>query len=178
MSFLPDAYAEVDPIKTVHGLLGQRKRWINGSFFAFQKVKKQLGEHEKTYGFECMLHLQMFYLTLMNSLSYFAPSFFLFTVHIAMQAFRADVLTKVLSGSVPDPNNSQFYNGFVYTIDFIYVLLITSIIFFSLHLTNSNKKFKPYIYAVSTLFGFFSMIVFIVLFVDVVRGLQDGAACK
>lgn len=40
MSFLPDAYAEVDPIKTVHGLLGQRKRWINGSFFAFEKVKK------------------------------------------------------------------------------------------------------------------------------------------
>jgi cellulose synthase/poly-beta-1,6-N-acetylglucosamine synthase-like glycosyltransferase len=35
MTFLPDAYAEVDPIKTVHGLLGQRKRWINGSFFAF-----------------------------------------------------------------------------------------------------------------------------------------------
>lgn len=40
MAYLPDAYAEVDPIKTVHGLLGQRKRWINGSFFAFEKVKK------------------------------------------------------------------------------------------------------------------------------------------
>lgn len=40
IKFLPDAYAEVDPIKTVHGLLGQRKRWINGSFFAFEKVKK------------------------------------------------------------------------------------------------------------------------------------------
>lgn len=40
MTYLPDAYAEVDPIKTVHGLLGQRKRWINGSFFAFEKVKK------------------------------------------------------------------------------------------------------------------------------------------
>jgi len=35
MAFLPDAYAEVDPMKTVHGLLGQRKRWINGSYFAF-----------------------------------------------------------------------------------------------------------------------------------------------
>ena len=45
MAFLPDAYAEVDPIKTVHALLGQRKRWINGSFFAFEKVKKELSEH-------------------------------------------------------------------------------------------------------------------------------------
>ena len=37
--FLPDAYAEVDPIKTVHGLMGQRKRWINVSYFAFEKDK-------------------------------------------------------------------------------------------------------------------------------------------
>ena len=45
MAFLPDAYAEVDPMKTVHGLLGQRKRWINGSYFAFEKVKKELSIH-------------------------------------------------------------------------------------------------------------------------------------
>ncbi len=39
LAYLPDAYAWVDPIKTLYGLLGQRKRWINGSFFAFDKVK-------------------------------------------------------------------------------------------------------------------------------------------
>lgn len=39
LKYLPDAYAWVDPIKNLHGLLGQRKRWINGSFFAFDKVK-------------------------------------------------------------------------------------------------------------------------------------------
>ena len=33
--YIPDAYAEVDPIKTVDELMGQRNRWINGSFFAF-----------------------------------------------------------------------------------------------------------------------------------------------
>jgi hypothetical protein len=121
--------------------------------------------------------MQMFYLTLMNALSYLAPSFFLFTVHIAMEAFRADVLTKILGGVVPDQNNNELYNGFVYTMDFIYVILIFSIVFFSLHLTNSNTKFKPYLYAVSTLFGIFSIIVFTVLLVDVVRGLVDGAAC-
>ena len=38
--FMPDAYAEVDPIKTVNGLMGQRKRWINGSNFAFEKVQR------------------------------------------------------------------------------------------------------------------------------------------
>lgn len=39
LEYLPDAYAWVDPIKNLHGLLGQRKRWINGSFFAFDSVK-------------------------------------------------------------------------------------------------------------------------------------------
>ena len=36
LTYIPDAYAWVDPMKTLHGLLGQRKRWINGSFFAFE----------------------------------------------------------------------------------------------------------------------------------------------
>lgn len=124
-----------------------------------------------------MLHIQMFYLTLMNALSYLAPAFFLFTVHIAMEAFRADVLPKVFVGLVNDPNQNEFYNGFVYTMDFIYVILIMSIVFFSLHLTNGNQKYKPYLYAVSTLFGLFSIIVFAVLAVDVIRGLVDSSAC-
>lgn len=39
LKYLPDAYAWVDPMKNLHTLLGQRKRWINGSFFAFEKVR-------------------------------------------------------------------------------------------------------------------------------------------
>ena len=104
MAFLPDAYAFVDPMKTVHGLLGQRKRWINGSYFAFEKVKKELAAHEKENGFECMLNIQLLYLSLMNALAYFSPSLFLFTVHIAMEAFRADVLVLVLKNVVRNHN--------------------------------------------------------------------------
>jgi cellulose synthase/poly-beta-1,6-N-acetylglucosamine synthase-like glycosyltransferase len=167
----------VDPIKTVHGLLGQRKRWINGSFFAFEKVKKELGAHEEKKGFEFCLNLQIFYLTLMNSLAYFAPALFLFTVHIAMDAFRSDILSSLFTGLIGDANHSQLLDSFVYTMDFIYVMLICSIIYYSLHLTNSNKNFKPYIYAVSTIFGIFAISVFVVLAVDVFRGLIDNAAC-
>lgn len=40
LAYLPDAYSEVDPIMTLHSMFGQRRRWINGSFFAFEKVKE------------------------------------------------------------------------------------------------------------------------------------------
>ena len=81
MHYLPDAFAEVDPMKTVHGLLGQRRRWINGSMFAFSKVKKEL---DRDNSCEPCLSLQVLFLTFMNFLAYIAPCIFLFTVHIAM----------------------------------------------------------------------------------------------
>lgn len=111
----------------------------------------------------------------MNALSYFAPSFFLFTVHIAMEAFRDDVLTKVLANIIVDPNHSEFYNAFVYTMDFFYTLLTASIIFYSLHLPSSHSKFKPLIYSVSTIYGLFMVTVFAVLLVDIIRGLISSS---
>lgn len=95
-----------------------------------------------------------------------------------MDAFRSDVLVRLLNGVVGDSNNSQVYNAFVYTMDFIYVMLIMTIVFLSLHLTNRHKRFMPYIYGVSTLFGLFMVCVFLVLVVDIFRGLLNNAACK
>lgn len=179
MAFLPDAYAEVDPMKNIHSLLGQRKRWINGSFFAFDKVKKELNEHEKKKGFECGLNLQIFYLTFMNSLSYFAPAFFLFTVHIAMEAFRQGVLVPFIQGEgVSDVNSSKVLKAFVYTIDFIYVLLLMTLVFYSWHFKSNDKNFMPYIYGISTIFGLFMVCVFLVLAVDIFKGFIYGDACN
>jgi chitin synthase len=172
MAFLPDAYAEVDPIKTVHGLLGQRKRWINGSYFAFEKVKKELSAYEKENGCEFFLNLQILYLTFMNSMSYFSPALFMFTVHIAIQAFRYDVLSRWLSSAI-SPDVLDF---FVYTVDFIYVMMISSIIFYSLHFKNNVKEFKYKIYLVSTVFGIFMLIIMGVLLVDIVSGLINNSS--
>jgi len=88
------------------------------------------------------------------------------------------VLTKVLSGVVNNPDGSQFYNAFVFTIDFIYVMLIMTIIFLSLHLNHKHKRLIPYIYGISTLFGLFMACVVIVLVVDILRGLISQEACN
>jgi hypothetical protein len=87
-------------------------------------------------------------------------------------------LVKVLNGTVNNPNDSEFYNAFVYTMDFIYVVLMLSIVFFSLHLQSTAKKFKTFLYGVSTVLGIFSIAVFIVLLVDVLRGLINESGCK
>lgn len=100
LDYLPDSHAWVDPIKNLHGLLGQRKRWINGSFFAFESVKNTMKTSAMN---DCCLKLQIFYLTIMNMLAFVSPALFLFTIHIAMFAFRdwffGDVLRAVNIGS-------------------------------------------------------------------------------
>ena len=92
--FMPDAYAEVDPIKTVNGLMGQRKRWINGSNFAFEKVQKEMDQYksQKNKVVDMFLKLQIFYLNFSNFLVYFAPAILLFTFHLTMQALKEQVL--------------------------------------------------------------------------------------
>ena len=86
MAHLPDTYADVAPIKTVHGLLGQKKKWINGSYFALEKVQKVLSDSkdDNSLGHKLALNFQLFYLNLTFSLLFFTPSFFLFFLHLAM----------------------------------------------------------------------------------------------
>lgn len=62
--------------------------------------------------------------------------------------------------------------------DFIYVMMLSGVIFFSIHFKNGSPYFKPFIYGVSTVFGIFMLIVMAVLFVDIVRGLVSGSTRK
>lgn len=57
-------------------------------------------------------------------------------------------------------------------------MMLGCLLYMSLHLTNNNQRYKPYIYAISTIFGIFAFAVFLVLLVDVIRGLSDNATCN
>jgi len=113
----------------------------------------------------------------MNTLSYFAPAIFLFTIHIAMEAFRADVLPYFFKGIITNTDSSSFLSAFVYTMDFMYVILMGSMIFLSINLAHNNVKFKPYLYFISTVLGLFQVIVFILLAVDLIRSTQNQSSC-
>lgn len=115
----------------------------------------------------------------MNTLSFVSPALFLFTCHVAMVAFKVDVLrnTDLPLSEFFSENLSQFI---VYLIDFVYIMLYLALIFFSMHLTNKNKKFLPYLYITSTMLGILSIVIFVLLGVDLVRGLADpdSASCN
>ena len=113
----------------------------------------------------------MLFLSFMNILGYISPSLFLFTVSIAMQVFVTDALNGVLGSFIP----SAISDSFVYVVNFVYIMTTMGLIFYSMNLKNSDKKFIPFIYGVSTMLGLFSLCVFLILIVDIVRG---SDSCK
>ena len=68
------------------------------------------------------------------------------------------------------------YDAFVYTINFIYAMLIFGLIYFSINLTNRNKHFVRFVYGVSTILGMMSIIMLVILIVDLARGLGRGSS--
>jgi chitin synthase len=84
LRYLPDAYAWVDPIKTVHELFGQRKRWNNGSWFAFDKVKRTLTEEENCSVTWFFLSFQMLFLAFNSILAWFSPVVYMLTIHLSV----------------------------------------------------------------------------------------------
>jgi hypothetical protein len=112
-------------------------------------------------------------------MAFVAPALFLFTIHIAMFAFRDWFFGSVLEETNIASNfeTTEFYNSFVYVMDFIFIMLMFGLIFKSIHFTHRTEEFISYVYACSTIFGIFATIVFIVLIVDMITGIIDSIKC-
>jgi hypothetical protein len=73
-------------------------------------------------------------------------------------------------------DTSEIFKAFVYTINFVYALLIMGLIYFSINLNNRNDKFVKYVYALSTILGTMSVVMMVILVVDLARGLTQGSS--
>lgn len=56
-------------------------------------------------------------------------------------------------------------------------MLMMGLVFKSMHFTHKDEKFYPYVYALSTIFGILSVVVFVILIVDMVQGIIDSVKC-
>ena len=137
--------------------MGQRKRWINGSYFAFERVKEGF---EK---FACCTAVQILFISFLNLLSFLSPSLFLFTIQVSLLSI--DDLLKRSLGKIYSDSVSLF---FVYLVMFFYVLLLLSLILRSLHFKSKDKSFYPFLYFASTMLGIISIIIIAIFAYDVI----------
>ena len=65
--------------------------------------------------------------------------------------------------------SDRIYLSFVYTVMFVYVLLLLSILMKSLYFKSRDNYFYPFAYVASTFLGVTAIIIVLLFFFDVVK---------
>ena len=81
LEYLPDAESSVDPVTSLTRLLGQRRRWINGSWFAFNYVRNHT--YERT---TFVFLIQIIFYTLVQALAWLGPALFYIAMNLTLVA--------------------------------------------------------------------------------------------
>lgn len=80
LDYLPDAESVVDPVTSLTLLLGQRRRWINGSWFAFNYVRSHWNESPSF-----LFSLQLCYYIVMQVASWLQVSLFYVSMNLTLR---------------------------------------------------------------------------------------------
>ena len=94
--FMPDVYAQVEPVKMMNDFMGDRKRDLNGGTYSFEKVSDAFSDSDskRTTFF---LRFQLFYLSFTKFLTFFGPSILLFFFEFAFEIIRTEFLYGVFA---------------------------------------------------------------------------------
>lgn len=79
LDYLPDAESVVDPVTSLTRLLGQRRRWINGSWFAFNYVRSHSYERSN-----CKFLIQLYYYSFVQKLAWIGPAMFYIAMNLTL----------------------------------------------------------------------------------------------
>ena len=87
LHYLPDVESYVDPVTSLTKLLGQRRRWINGSWFAFNYVFDHRDEVDN-----CCFPFQLYYYKFVQALQWISPCLFFIAMNLTLISFVTDNL--------------------------------------------------------------------------------------
>ncbi|KAI8339622.1 chitin synthase 1 [Chlamydoabsidia padenii] len=151
LHYVSSAYGETDVPDSVPEFISQRRRWLNGSFFAGVYALyhwRKVWQSDHSYFRKLMFMVEDFYNTYNLIFSWFALGNFYLTFFILTQALGSDSLAE-------KPFSPQVANILHMVLNYIYVLLI--IIQFIIALGNRPQGSK-WAYVISMVFFAFLMI--------------------
>lgn len=164
-AYMPDVYAVVDPMSNLAGLIAQRRRWINGSWFAFHDVYSKRDQIK-----DCATQFQLGYYMFMHAMFYISIGIYFSTIYLTVQSlsrqfYPEEVVTP--NGTVAD-NTSRIITSVV---SFVYIVIVSSMIFLSLNEKSGDGRFQAFYYFVSTLLGIYGILILILMIYNLIEGL-------
>jgi chitin synthase len=156
----------VDPVTTLVNLMGQRRRWINGTWFALEYVLQNSylvyqSSHDTWERF--WFNLSMYYAILMKMLTFYIIGLYFVVLYMMVEDMFKELAMGSLDGRINEL--ASISAAFV----FIYILLVGIMIYVSLHFGNRDAKAQPKFYAIATSMGIFVTISFVLVFYNIFR---------
>lgn len=183
LEYLPNSQAVVDPIVTLPKLLSQRKRWINGSWFALDYVlkhKSRVSESTHSFWDKLWFHFNMYHAEVMRLVSYLSITFFFLTMHLMMLEFSQTTLKNYFMESYSLTEEelvfAKIFNNFfsirslinsaVRLIDLLFIVSIGIAIYRSLTIKQQDSKSKRSFNTISSWLGIFGIFSIVLVFIN------------
>lgn len=177
IAFIPNAYAQVEPIKQINELMEQKKLEFNGGMFSFEKVQDEF-ETVTRKRQKFLVRFQLLYISFLKFLSYFAPAILIFALQFATEIVQTEFLASLFATESNNGIGNVLYRTFANIIVFIYSLCILAIFFFSIHLKAKEERYVYYAHLISTILGVFTVIAALVFVVETFKSiLKQGDNC-
>lgn len=181
LDYLPDAQSTVDPVTSLTRLLGQRRRWINGSWFAFNYVRQH--SHERS---NCIFLVQLYYYIFVQRLAWIGPAMFYISMNLTLVSAVRQYIVPLFLDFFNVKNDYDLYNYSISifnvknvvqsipdVINFVYILIIFSIVLFSLLVNNNDNKFKQIYYMAASMLGVYGLAVLALLIYNSYEIIKD-----
>lgn len=176
LDYLPDAESVVDPVTSLTRLLGQRRRWINGSWFAFNYVNEHSYESSSW-----LFYFQMLYYIFVQRVSWIQVTIFYVAMNLTLISSVQAYVVPAISDFFMTNKDYQLYNYKIAVfnirnvidsipdiINFLYIVLIMGNLLYGVLVNNNNDRYKKLYYFTSTILGIYGLIVITLLVVNTV----------